>query len=388
MASLRLYLAQGWPDRQRSCDWALVEAGRVISRGRSAPEHWPLADHTEGMLDPALLGCYVVKLPTKLRQGQERMLGYALEDQLLEDPDRYHFAVGAESANGTRILAMARSHLTAMLAAFDGLGRPLDRLVAAAELLPPTQEDWLLWQSPAQTLALQIGSRGTCPVEAVADIGPLMAATTASPAQLRIIVTPELSVEVHSAGLPVPVVDGDALDWASLGWEAATNLLVGSFRPRRKLGGRWRKALLWGGVALGLYTVVSLGEWAGMAWQSAKLKQNIQNTAHMALPGQPILAPLAQLAAAADLQQHRRGESGIGDFIVLALRAADLLATGSAQEISYETGRLTMQFDSLDAGREKTARDALAMAGLELRVARQAGAVRVAIAIDANGEQP
>jgi hypothetical protein len=172
-----------------------------------------------------------------------------------------------------------------------------------------------------------------------------------------------------------------------MAWEDATKLLVGSFRPRRSLG-RWRKALIWSGVALGLYTVLALGEWANMAWQLRTLKQSVQRTAGNALPGQAIVAPLAQLAAAADLQQHRRGESGLGDFIVLATRAADLLAAGPVQEINYETGRLTMQFGSLDADRERTARDALGMMGLELRVARQAGAVRIAVAIDTSGDRP
>jgi type II secretion system protein L len=337
------------------------------------------------MLDPALLGCHVIKLPTKLREGQERLAGYALEDQLIEDPDQYHFALGAESAAGTRILAMARTHLAALLAAFDSVGRPLDRLVAATELLPPTQEDWLLWQSPAQTVVLQMGLRGNCPVDTIADIGRLIAGATEPPARLQIIGAPELSIEVRKAELPVAVVDGGAFDWASGEWRGAINLLVGSFRPRRSLG-RWRKALLLTGVALGLYTVVAVGEWAGMAWRLATLKQSIENTARAALPGQPMVAPLPQLVAAADLQQHRRGESGLGDFIPLALRAAELAGSARVQEINYETGRLTMQVDSLDADREKAARDALAMSGLELRVARQAGAVRVAIAVDANGE--
>jgi general secretion pathway protein L len=387
MATLRLYVEDGWPERQRACEWALLDAGRVLHRGRAAPEHWPAADVTEGMLDPALLGCYRVRLPARARQERERLAVYALEDQLLEDPERYHVAVGADADSGTPVLTIARGRLAALVDALAALGRPPDRLVAAAELLPRRAAEWLLWQSPAGSLNLQAGGDGACPLDSIADIPPLLAGAKPPPDRLCVLARDTVAGALAAAKLPVPVVDGGSFDWADADWQRATNLLAGAFAPRRRWG-QWRQALRWGLVALGLYAALVLGEWATLAWRQAALARELRQIAQTALPGQPIVAPLAQLVAAADEQRHRRGEAGLGDFLALTLRAADLTTAGEVEALDYEPGRLTMQIRRLDGERERTIRAALAMAGLDLRVARQANAVRLSIGTAAGGEAP
>ena len=379
--ALRVYLADGWPDRREACEWALVEDGRVVRRGCSAAAHWPMADAVEGMLDPSLVGCHVVRLPVVPRAEHHRTAAYAyaLEDRLPDDPDRYHFAVGAESPAGTRVVAVARARLTDLLGTFRRLGRRLDRLVAAAEVLPATGGDWLLWRSPADTLVLQAGAHGTCPIDSVADLAPLMAGAAPPPERLRLIAGCDLATGVVAG---VPVVDGGRFDWAAADWDCAIDALVGEFRPLRRAGD-WRRALLLAAIAVGLYTTISLGEWGWLAWRQAALNRAIEDIAAKALPGQPLVAPLAQLANAAGVQQHRRGESAIGDFVFLAERSAALAGDKPVQAFDYESGRLTMQLDGLDPDRETAVRQALAAAGLELRVARRPGAVRVAVAVDA-----
>lgn len=385
-SSLRLYLVDGWPARQRSCEWALFEAGSIVRRGCSTPDGWPKSDITEAMLDPALLGCYLVKLPGKAR-GRDFELNayaYALEDQLLEDPAHYHFALGGETNAGTRIVAIGRSRLMTLMAELASLGRSPRRLVAAAELLPQSEDDWLLWKNPAGTLLLQAGRQGNCPLASVAEIRNLAAGATPPPACLRVIAGIDPLVV---AGSDLPVVDGGFFDWASADWNSATQLLVGTFRPRQDLA-RWRRAMLWSMTAFALGTAGFAGEWALLAWRQAALKHDIQELLRNAQPGQSTVVPLVQLIATADRKQHQQGKSGVSDFLVLVAQAADLAEGRSVQEINYQTGRLIMQLDALDVSREKSLRETLAIGGLDMRVARQANVVRIAISIDSDGEQP
>lgn len=384
MTTLRLYLEEGWPDRQRACDWALLDAGRVVGRGRSAPEHWPAADDVEAMLDPVLVGSYTVKLPGGVRQDSERLAAYALEDQLVEDPERYRCAVGDTTPSGTRVLALPRSRLTALADALATLGRTANRMVAAADLLSRDEHEWLLWQNPAGAITLHT-SGGACPVANPADLAPLLAGS--SHTRVRILAATDVAVAWQAAVPGASIVAESTIDWAAGDWRGAINLLGGDFRAPRSAG-RWRRPILWASVALGLATVMVIGDWAGLAWRRDGLLSELRDTARTALPGQAIVAPLTQLTAATDRAAHRQGASGFGDFLVLAERAAPLAAPGEVQEINYETGHLTMQLARLDSRQEAEAGQALTMAGLELRVARQANAVRVSIGIETGGARP
>lgn len=385
MLTLRLYIDESWPDRQRACDWALVEAGRIVGRGRTAPEHWPLTNDSgdavtrlELVLDPAQYSLHDIGLPPRARQAQSQLIGYALEDRLLETPERYHFVVtrGAENAATTRVVAILSARLAHILASLEKIaGLPAPTLaVPMHELLPPAGDAWLLWQTPDARLLVHGLGIGSMHIASASDIAPLLTtAGTRAPSSIRLIGKARDSVPAS-----VPIVTEPHLDWASGDWNSATNLLAAAFRPASTGTWKiWRGMAVAAGLLLAVHGVLVVGEWIWLANRAAALKKEIALMAGKALGDEPLVAPLAQLVAASDRLRHRRGEVGQGDYLALVRHVAEELGTARIEEMQYGPGRIELRFPELAADKEMAAREAFARAGLDVRVTRATGGVRM-----------
>lgn len=372
MAVLRLYLEQGWPGDNPACDWALVDSGRVVRRGCSAPEHWPGGETVtalEAVLDPGQFSVHQVPLPARARQPFAQLAASALEDRLLEEPERCHFvAAGRQPAEETRIVVLPRARLATLvttLGAIHGCGPT--RLVAAGDLLPRAGDAWVLAGLPGGRWLLE-GAAGSFAIDAVADLPGVLAA----------LAPPRLAV-CGPAPLPLAAEALPVFDWAESDWSAAPNLLTGEFRPAGAAAGlRAARRLAWAaGVAVAAYSLVTVAEWASLAHRQSSLKAEIRQLAARALPGEPLAAPLRQLLAAADRQRHRAGEAGRGDFAALAGLVGEALGPASLQEMNYGPGRIELRLAALEPSREEGLRQALARSGLELHVLRGAAGVQV-----------
>ncbi|MEM7707040.1 MAG: type II secretion system protein GspL [Pseudomonadota bacterium] len=84
-----------------------------------------------------------VVLPAGSRQRLRQALPFALEEQLVEDVDHYHFALGAKLDSGTWLAAaVARDRMTGWMDALAEAGLSPDVLLPEPLLLPtPTAED-------------------------------------------------------------------------------------------------------------------------------------------------------------------------------------------------------------------------------------------------------
>jgi type II secretion system protein L len=380
MAVLRLYIDESWPQHDRACDWALLDAGRVVQRGRSAPEHWPggkSVTSLEAALDPGQLSVHSVALPTRARQALAQLAAMALEDRLLEEPERYHFVpAGRFAPDGeTRVLVILRSRLSALIAALAQLRPqvpPLRRLVAAADLLPRERDAWTLWPAPAGRWVLAASATGCFSLAEAAEAIPLLAAGGAPGL---------LACGAKPGPMPLPVIEAPLFDWATGEWPAATNLLCGPFAPPGRHPGwqswrpvAWTTALL--AAAYGLLTVV---EWIELSRRETALKAEIRQLASRALPGEPLATPLVQLLAAADAQRHRAGQAGRGDLPALATVLAEALGPVTVTEMNYAPGRIEWRVEGLTADRARAAREILARSGLDLRTAPAASGLHLTV---------
>lgn len=386
MLILRLYIDESWPDHQRACDWALIEAGRIVGRGRTASEHWPTSNdhgdvvtHLEIVLDPAQYSLHDITLPPRTKQSQYRLIGYALEDRLLEAPERYHFVVaaGSKKAERTRVIAILATRLAHILASLKHITSlpGAIRAVPMHELLPPAEDTWLLWQTPDARLLVHGQSIGSMHIERPADLAPLLAAAgTNAPTRIRLIGQMQEPVVTS-----LPVVSEAPMDWASGDWRNVTNLLMDAFRPAndRVTWKSWRNVAAVAGLLFIAHTALTIGEWIWLANREKALKAEIAQAASKVLAGEPAIAPLAQLISASDRVRHQRGEVGHGDYLALVRIVAEVLDTTKIEEIHYGPGRIEFRFQDLAADREKIAREAFARAGLEVRVNRGANGVQM-----------
>lgn len=336
MNTLRLVITPDWPREDATAAWLLLAAdGRVLQRGRSEPRHWPVSAADDGVLrrEAALTGSQVTIFEADLPAGRaardSRVIGYAIEDRLLGEPEDYHFvAADAPLASGrTRVLAVERWRLEELVATFAGLRQPVDGIYACGEWLGGWERDaadWLLWLR-ADACLLRVGT---------ADLA-LPPAIPAEPSMTLLSLAETLRPAPRRLTLLADGIPCDAAPWRdALGIDVdcrmtspleanrpgeAVNLLQGEFAPVRRLAGsrQWRPAALAASLFAALYIAVSLGEWAWLAWRARILRGELAAEFAAALPRIPLVDAPLQVQRAADGLRHQRGQLGSGDFLSL-----------------------------------------------------------------------
>lgn len=383
MAVLRIYIDEGWPEGGGVCDWAVVDAGRVVGRGRSSAELWPGTDGggdpldaIELALDPTLYSLHETQLPQGVRHGFAHLAGAALEDRLLDAPERYHFVrLSPEKTNPVTILAIPSPRLAEIIASLrrrESLPR-ITRAVAVSSLLPAARDVWWIWPAPGGRLLVHggigaAGALGTMALDRASDLNSVFATASGSPSgRVCLLGTPKEPI-----GLPVPVEPMPTLDWAAEDWYAAPNLLTGAFRPggTGNLARGLRRAALAAILLLIAFTIGLTAEWRFLAAREAALRADLRQLAERALPGQPLVSPLTQLATEADRAAHRRGEAGQGDLLAMTNLVAEFVAPSGVRELSYSPGRIEFRLDRFDQGRERAMGDALSRTGFDAMITR------------------
>jgi general secretion pathway protein L len=338
---LRLYLRSNWPGQDGACPWALLTPDlRVIERGNSGANGWPVADECEAVVTADQVSWLSISLPAKLGRDAHQIVAYALEEKLLEPLDAMHFIVGkAEDPNATPAIVIKKTRLREILDTVSAAGRRIDRLYTEMQLAPAKEGQWTVcrfddtaflrigahlglaidWTSaaPPDSLMLAIArarSRGDLPERVV----------VAAPAEL----IPDL--EAWSAALGLPVTTSVGFDPLVASTAGANNLLTGAFAPPGEKGFVLRYlrlsaiALLLAGIG---HTVLSLADWAWLAHQAAGLNDDAVAIYREAVPNSsaPLLNPSLQLRREAAAVLRERGRLGDGEMLtMLALLGGEL----------------------------------------------------------------
>lgn len=365
MNTLRLLIAPGWPHTHRECRWALHSAnGELLQHGHSEPRHWPgvvapdgdpPADGRRASLscDLILLGnqasAFAVRLPRGAAGRRPEVIGAALEECLLDDPESYQFArrpdMTTTDEDGLQgVAAVSRSHLAGLCTTLQGLG------------LSP-RSAWPLG------FLLPAGSGSPC---AWAEAGWL---TLPHPdgSFLHLALDEELAnwpTQLHALGFALPgqVVDQESDEQAGLalqgaiaaGWLEATSspgelpaappggLLYGPLAPARR-DGNWRQRCrlpvrLVGGLAL-LAATLLLADWGRLAWQAKTYRASIEQQYRATFPDGALVAPLLQMQRQLDQRRRANGQLAASDFLALLapLGESENLAL---QRLDYDGQRL------------------------------------------------
>lgn len=389
-------------DPSQSPDWLVADAqGQLLAmpsldlgdalsaaaRGRRVALIVPAAD--------------VVQLSASLPQaGESRLLQlvpFALEDQVSEDIDTLHFALGArDAATGeTPVRVVARALLDEWLARAHSLGLVPVAVFADSDLAP---------QLPGSLAILIDGDHlvlrreGSAPVVLPAG-DPALALDLfmggeASPEPLHVAVyaAPDgwqrhgakfealrprlasLKVQLSSAGVLPLLAQG-------LASSGRINLLQGGYRPREASGEGWRR---WR-VAAALAGALLLVHVGGRAWELQRLRSaeraldaQIEQAAAVALPGEPIGSDLRRRAEQR-LQLAAGGAQGQGEWLHLlaALAAAhDNVPVTRVEGLNFKPGEMQLRVTGPDAESLEQLSQALRASGYTAQVtsgANQAG---------------
>ena len=370
------------PGMRLPSEWAFVLSsdGRTATQvGQAAAALLPRADHTVLVLAEADLSWHLIDIPKAPAARLRAALAGVMEEALLDDDEALHFALAADAVPGRRgwVGVTDGRRLAAALAALEGAGQTIERVVPAAAPLPvgssaaatrghfhvggdvegaTVAEDnhpWLTLAHPNGVLCVRLAgglARALLPPELLADSladsvhgGQWSASPAAASAAEKLL------------GRPVPLL-GEA-ERTLEATRSSTNLrqfdLAARHRGTRALsdGARrffsadWRP-VRFGVAALVLLQIVGLNAYAWQQRQALDAKRaamtDLLKTAH---PGvRAVLDAPVQMQRETDRLRAAAGRAGAADLEALLAAAAAAWPDGAGptQTLRFEAGSLTL----------------------------------------------
>jgi len=354
--------------------WLVVDArGAPISPPQSGPLGLAAA-RAPGRRVCLLVGGAEVLLaepevPVKAGARLPQLVPYALEEQLAEDIEDLHFALGKRSGESSRIpvAVVARALLDGWLVELRGAGIEPDAVYADSELLP---------ENPGQAVALLEGDMvsvrppGGTPVTLPADaLGEALeiarsgAESSGTGARGLILYTGAAEWQQHSAqveaarphfdGIRVQLLAGGplALFAQQLPSAAAINLLQGSYAPVSSRGTgfmAWRVAAILLASLIGLHVVGKAAELHVLKRHERQVDASIRDTFRSSMHSEASASEARRL-----MERRLIGVRGAGEGLLPALQALaqarDAAPGTSVQTLNFHGGSLEMKLSAPDA---------------------------------------
>jgi general secretion pathway protein L len=379
---LRLQRPAGESGAPRA-SWLLLEDG--IQQGRL--RHGALADAATDALH-ARLTVYIpagevlltrVSLPAGRRSQLLDALPYALEDDLIEDVDQLHCALGPKLASGEFVAAVIRkSRLESWLALLQAAGIQPRWMLPDALLLPWQPGHWsLACETDSAFLRTDHSLAWACDPAMLPTLLDRQLANGAPPGPIDVYgcVDPELPAVFARHGVEtVPHAPSQAVELPALAMQSGLpgselNLLQGSYAPRSRTRQRLRPWYATVALAASLLLLVLAGrtyEYYRLQDQNRQLAQRIEQVFRQAFPEvKRIVNPRAQM-------RHRlarlAGKTGAADtgFVELLARIAPPMSQTRGlqlQTLRYQSGRLDVQLEVKDLQTLEELRNRLAATG-------------------------
>ncbi len=387
-ALLSLRLPLGWPEGGLPVAWWLHEASGAVRRGEvsrldelSPPPHstrvrvWTPAAET--MLAQ-------VTLPTKSRARIAQALPYALEDQLLGEPDSLHFAYRSLGGGSLAVGVTERARLQAWVDAFKASGLQPTVLCPEVFALPWNDSVWSLTGDGGELIVRTGAWSGfPCDLSQGADVPEALViairgarAGTAAPESLSFY-NPPAGIDFgrwsETLGLPVRGMEQDF--WAQESDSPELSLLQNEFSPTNPLH-QTLGALRPAGVILLAWFLISLGVNIGTWWhlkrvELAQRREMYELFRHSFPDAHVIVDPALQMARQLAALQSGSGQPVPGDFLPLLADAAPAIQSvpgGHLSNLSYSGSSLTIDVRVTDYQAVEALRSALVAHGLRAKV--------------------
>jgi general secretion pathway protein L len=312
------------------------------------------------------------EVPTKAGTKLQQVVPYALEEQLADDIDDLHFAIGKRAADSARtpVAVIRRSLMDEWLTSLKSSGLDPESMYTESDLLP---------QNPGQAVALMeedvvvvrppMGSPVTLPVEALGEAleiaqqgSPELAATGI---RGLVLYTGAAEWHQHSAkiealrerfdGIKIQLLSAGplALFGQQLPSAAPINLLQGPYAPTtaRTVGWKsWKVAAILLASLVGLHVAGKAAELTALKRSEHTLDNSIGETFRMAMPGErntlDARRRMEQRLAAA---QSGGGPGGLLPALQALVQARTVAPGATLQALSFRQGTVEMKIAARDA---------------------------------------
>jgi general secretion pathway protein L len=312
------------------------------------------------------------EVPMKAGTKLQQVVPYALEEQLADDIDDLHFAIGKRAADSARtpVAVVRRSLMDEWLTALKSSGLDPESMYTESDLLP---------QNPGQAVALMeedvvvvrppLGSPVTLPVEALGEAleiaqqgSPELAATGI---RGLVLYTGAAEWHQHSAkieslrerfdGIKIQLLSAGPLALFGQQLPTATpiNLLQGPYAPTtaRTVGWQsWRVAAILLASLVGLHVVGKVAELTALKRSEHSLDTSIGDTFRLAMPGESSTLDarrrMEQRLAAA---QSGGGPGGLLPVLQALVQARTVAPGATLQALSLRQGTIDTKIAARDA---------------------------------------
>lgn len=328
-----------------------------------------------------------VTVPGRGRARTAQALPFALEEQLADEVEQLHFALGQRAADGrTSAAVVSRAHMAAWLARLEAAGVQADYLVSELQLLPLVAGEWSALHE-CGTVVLRSGVQQGLAADAENQHVMLQAAVREAgvdkPARVRIIDADRDAplaanqAAVDGVELVVETAHANPLQLLAKNFDAAgvINLLQGAY-SRREQAGRlwrpWRAAAALFAVWLALEVGMTAFETNRLAREQQRLDAQVEQLYRKTFPdARKVVNVRVQMQRGLDALRVS-ADAGNADFLGLVAASGAALHDNSAitlRGISYKDRQLEVD---LEAG------DMQALDQLKQRLMQSALAVEIA----------
>lgn len=331
-----------------------IDSGSLQDAAAAAVQHKVVV-----LLESSNVHLNHVKLPTSNRQKMLRAIPYALEDQLAEDIEDFHFVVGNTDAHyGTPVAGIRKDTIEQLLGDFQQAGISIDAIIPDAICTPVAPGQWSVLFHDGKALVHFESLIGTV-IDAV-NLPLLIEASLSKaenkpekivcfhldgeePEQLQQAFDTDIeTIKIAYNNHPLVVFCGQYENARSL------NLLQGGYKPKRKSTGhwyRWRLAASMAAVWLLLYSAITLSELNNYKSRNAELGIEIEDIYQKAFPGSKrIVNPRVQMEQKLNDLRNGLGAQG-SQFLALLTDAVPIVAAQkdiSIQSIDFRNNRMEM----------------------------------------------
>ncbi len=338
LAMLRILLTESIPTEDTLLNWWWLDAGRITAQGQDVLAAMPIAPMCEAIAPAAVVLLTQVKLPVQKGEKARRLLPFALEDQLANDADANHFALGAPLAEGMVAVAVVdKNWLRAVVTLLAT--RHLQHIYPETLLLPLPDNGWsFAWA----------GQQGM--VRTGEYTGQVLEGGDGVPMALSALRRNTPDAQLYCYGTP-PTWAAQLDAHHGGNWQAATaaplDLLQGEFTQRPLRWAGWTKLLplLW---LLGAMLALQLIGTGVEVWRLKREQRQLQSQmeAHFraAFPEATVIVdPVLQMERQRTTLRRAAGVLERNDFLSLLSKITPLLTAHKPQKIVYENQTLQLE---------------------------------------------
>ncbi|MDH3309746.1 MAG: type II secretion system protein GspL [Gammaproteobacteria bacterium] len=387
--TLELLLPRGWPERRGTVHWRLRDGAGAAPHGQVTE-----LNQIPGVSNMTRVHVWTppsdslltrVTLPTRSRTKIQQALPYALEDQLVGEPEQLHFSYRILEDGSLAVAVTAKERMQAWLAQLNEAGLRPTGFCPALLAIPLEPGTWSatfhgndIWvrTGMASGFTSAAGSGGVAPPLLEMCLREVQDKPSA-PSGLTIIHPPSGFVQDSWASqlkLPLSIQKQDF--WTGYHESVpALNLLQGSFAPSHQLQ-EMLPGLRPAAIMLGIWMVGSLGfntwEWWSLKNTHEKLRSEMTQVFRSTFPdAQVVQDPALQMQRLHSELQGKSGKTGQADVLPLLGSIAPVIQANPQiilRGIQYGESRLTIDFTLPDFQTMETIKTALAARGISVEV--------------------